>query len=484
MNEPVREGFAGFVAQQYAELIGELSGLAGHALRVEDPHGAVLIEASPEATEANAAGAPGAAQPAAASRHPILVGDDILGYVTCPCDRTARAPLARSLADQIGRHFATVVDLDHMTGQLADSFDEVNLLYRFSKILRPDVSILTTFRNLMAETADLLAGRILVLLDTREKHFEWAIAAGTTITPAQEWLIDNRPMLEAFFADVTGGTGTATLPARIPGGLDSPHGKIKYVLSPVRTGDESTGFVGVFRMDAELFFETGELRLLECLAEELSNATTSRHLYRELQDMLFNTVKSLVAAVDAKDEYTRGHSERVYDVAIMLGERLGLDPADLRDLSWAALLHDVGKIAIGREILNKPTRLSREEYDVIKTHPDRGVRVLEPIPQLQHILPAIRHHHERFDGQGYPAGLRGVDIPLASRILAVADTFDAMASSRAYRPAQELAVVLAEVQRCSGTQFDPAVVAAFLELAAEGALNEVVERQSRAHEAA
>jgi HD-GYP domain-containing protein (c-di-GMP phosphodiesterase class II) len=103
---------------------------------------------------------------------------------------------------------------------------------------------------------------------------------------------------------------------------------------------------------------------------------------------------------------------------------------------------------------------------------------------LQHILPAIRHHHERFDGQGYPAGLRGVDIPLASRILAVADTFDAMASSRAYRPAQELAVVLAEVQRCSGTQFDPAVVAAFLELAAEGALNEVVERQSRAHEAA
>ena len=476
--------FGDFIEAHYAEWLAELSRTTRSPLWIVDPKGQVILAAGPDTTP----GAVDADQERADGHNqvgfPIQAGDSVYGQVVCRSGDGGAEILARNLAEQIGRHFVTVIDLDHMTGQLADSFDEINLLYRFSKILRPDASILTTFRNLMAETADLLAGRLLVLLDTGKQHFEWAVAEGDELCPAQEWLIENRGKLEALF-DQVGASGNPGSPAtRIPGELDSPHGDIKFVLSPVRTGDELTGYVGLFRKDTEVFFETGELRLLECLSEELSNATTSRHLYQELQDMLFNTVKSLVAAVDAKDEYTRGHSERVYEVAIMLGERIGLDTSDLRDLSWAALLHDVGKIAIGREILNKPSRLSDEEFAVIKTHPDRGVRVLEPIPQLQHILPAIRHHHERFDGHGYPLGLKGMEIPLASRILAVADTFDAMASSRAYRPAQDLEVVLNEIRRCSGSQFDPDMVTAFLELAEEGALDEVVERQSRAHKAA
>lgn len=487
-REQEHDIFREFTETHYAGWVAELSRTVHSPLWIEDADGVVIVP--PEVTDGPAGEHDDATSTAA--RYPIQAGDTIYGRVAHPvvdpaADAGAGAgpeTVARNLAEQIGRHFVSVIDLDRMTGQLADSFDEINLLYRFSKILRPDASILTTFRNLMAETADLLAGRILILLEARKQHFEWAVAGGAELNPAQEWLIGNRGELEALFATVAGSSSRDGLPSRIPGGFDSPHGEIKYVISPVRTGDELTGYVGLFRKDTEIFFETGELRLLECLSEELSSATTSRHLYQELQDMLFNTVKSLVAAVDAKDEYTRGHSERVYEVAIMLGERIGLDTAELRDLSWAALLHDVGKIAIGRDILNKPSRLSNDEFAVIKTHPDRGVRVLEPIPQLQHILPAIRHHHERFDGHGYPQGLKGMEIPLASRILAVADTFDAMASSRAYRPAQDLEVVLAEIRRCSGSQFDPEMVTAFLELAEEGALDEIVERQGRAHEAA
>jgi HD-GYP domain-containing protein (c-di-GMP phosphodiesterase class II) len=185
--------------------------------------------------------------------------------------------------------------------------------------------------------------------------------------------------------------------------------------------------------------------------------------------MLFHTVRGLVAAIDAKDEYTRGHSERVHHVSILIAKRLGLSAEEIRRVSWAAMLHDVGKIAIGRSILHKPGKLTDDEYETIKTHPVRGCRVLEPIPQLREILPGIRHHHERWDGRGYPDGLRGEEIPLTSRIIAIADTFDAIVSTRAYREARSLEFALEEIGRNAGIQFDAQIVPVFLALAAENA---------------
>jgi HD-GYP domain-containing protein (c-di-GMP phosphodiesterase class II) len=250
----------------------------------------------------------------------------------------------------------------------------------------------------------------------------------------------------------------------------------------VRTRAAVNGYVGVFRRGGAEPFETGELRLLECLSQELSHTAITRDLLRELQEMLFNTVRSLVAAIDAKDEYTRGHSERVFRVSVALGERLGLPPEQLQALSWAALLHDVGKIAIQRDILNKPARLSEEEYRTIQSHPARGCRVLEPIPQLRSVLPAIRHHHERFDGTGYPDGLAGEAIPRLSRIIAVADTYDAITSTRAYRQARTASFAREQITRGAGTQFDPQVARVFVEMLDAGQLEERAgdDRESRA----
>ena len=226
--------------------------------------------------------------------------------------------------------------------------------------------------------------------------------------------------------------------------------------------------MGLLRTAAEPRPETGEVRLLEVLAGQLSGASTTRELFTEIKGVLFSTVKSLVAAIDAKDAYTKGHSHRVYAMSVRIGERFGLSEDVLQTLTWSALLHDVGKIAIPHRILCKPGRLTPEEFEIIKTHPERGCLVIQPIPQFRSLLPGIRHHHERFDGRGYPDGLAGRDIPLMARIIAVADTFDAMVSTRAYRDARPFDDAIREIRDSAGTQLDPDIAAAFLDLVERG----------------
>jgi HD-GYP domain-containing protein (c-di-GMP phosphodiesterase class II) len=150
----------------------------------------------------------------------------------------------------------------------------------------------------------------------------------------------------------------------------------------------------------------------------------------------------------------------LYSVAI--AEELGVGGQELEDLYRASVLHDLGKIGVRETVLNKPGKLSDEEFAEIVRHPETAVRILEPIPFFRPLLPAILHHHERFDGKGYPSRLAGKSIPRASRIMSIADTFDAMTSTRAYRNALPVADAIAEIRRCSGTQFDPDIVPAFL----------------------
>jgi HD-GYP domain-containing protein (c-di-GMP phosphodiesterase class II) len=170
----------------------------------------------------------------------------------------------------------------------------------------------------------------------------------------------------------------------------------------------------------------------------------------------------MIKALEAKDFYTRGHSQRVTLYSVALAEELGVAGQELEDLYRASVLHDLGKIGVREAVLNKPGKLTEEEFAEIIRHPETAVRILEPIHFFRPLLPAILHHHERFDGKGYPSRLAGKAIPLASRIMTIADTFDAMTSTRAYRKALPVAESIAEIRRCSGTQFDPDIVPAFL----------------------
>jgi response regulator RpfG family c-di-GMP phosphodiesterase len=186
----------------------------------------------------------------------------------------------------------------------------------------------------------------------------------------------------------------------------------------------------------------------------------------ELRTAYIQTIRALAEAIDAKDAYTRGHSERVAVYASRLGNQMGLRKEMIERIYFAGLLHDVGKIGIPDAIITKPDRLTVEEYEEIKRHPEIGAKILEPVEFLHSIVPCVRHHHEWYDGcqSGYPERLAGDQIPLPSRVILVADTVEAMTSDRPYRKALSIDVVVAELHKYSGTQFDPVVVDAFLRL--------------------
>jgi putative nucleotidyltransferase with HDIG domain len=179
---------------------------------------------------------------------------------------------------------------------------------------------------------------------------------------------------------------------------------------------------------------------------------------KNLRETFINTTKALAAAIDAKDPYTRGHSQRVAQISLELAREMGLTPADQQRVNIAALLHDVGKIGIEDRILKKPTQLTDDEYAVIKQHPTWGAMIMGHIKQLKEVVPGIQYHHERLDGTGYPEGRAGSQIPLLARIIAVADTFDAMTTDRLYQKAMEPQFVVTKLLEWKGTRYDPTVV--------------------------
>ena len=180
-------------------------------------------------------------------------------------------------------------------------------------------------------------------------------------------------------------------------------------------------------------------------------------------EILFECLRSIISSLEEKDGYTHGHSLRVAEYSLMLGKSIGLSEKELRELEIAALLHDIGKIGIPDSVLLKPAKLTVAEFEIMKSHPQRSGKILEQIASLRALIPAIRHHHERYDGLGYPDGLKGNEIPLYARIILIADTFDAMTSTRPYRLALDRETALRELQRCSGSQFDGYLVEKFIE---------------------
>ena len=198
------------------------------------------------------------------------------------------------------------------------------------------------------------------------------------------------------------------------------------------------------------------------MSEEVRRTVDDLVQQKELNDQLFiSSIRSLAAAIDARDPYTRGHSERVTRYARIIARQLALSPEQVRAIEVGALLHDVGKIGIEDRILRKPAALTPEEFEIMKTHPEKGGDIMEPIASLRDVTEIIIHHHERWDGSGYPSGLAAEEIPLGARVVNVADTFDAMTTNRPYQRAMTFGVAARKIGEFSGKACDPAVVKAF-----------------------
>ena len=214
-------------------------------------------------------------------------------------------------------------------------------------------------------------------------------------------------------------------------------------------------------------FDSHDSKLLNSIANESAIYLENAMLFEDVHGLMMGLLHSLTSAVDAKDAYTCGHSERVALLARHLVIEAGLGDAFAERAYMTGLLHDVGKIGVSESVLQKTGRLTPEEFEQMKKHPAIGARILQDIKQITDLIPGVLHHHERYDGQGYPAKLIGENIPLMGRIICLADCFDAMTSNRTYRKALPLEVALTEIRRCSGTQFDPLLTEAFLRIGAE-----------------
>jgi len=250
----------------------------------------------------------------------------------------------------------------------------------------------------------------------------------------------------------------------------------RFIAVKVQHLENFYGWLGLVSFDLNEIFRQGELKLLRSLAEQLAGVIANTDLYKNLELFIINMVKSLVFAIEAKDVYTRGHSERVSKYSMLIGEQLGLSNKEYNNLKWASILHDIGKIGIPENILNKPDRLTDAEYAIIKEHPRKGGEILKPMEQLTDSIPSIIHHHERYDGRGYPQGLKGEEIPLGARIIAVADTFDAINSVRPYRGARSQEQALAIVEEVAGSQLDPNIVEIFKKVYKE---NLIIEKEEK-----
>jgi len=281
---------------------------------------------------------------------------------------------------------------------------------------------------------------------------------------------EDRPVVHHGLKAARFFTGTGT------GGSIEARKLVSFASVPMKIRDRIIGMLNAYSFTRGKKFDEGQRKMLAILAGRAAMSIENARLYEDLVDKnkdlktvnysleenFRQTILGFAHALEESDRYTRGHSERVAVYSRLIAVGMELRQHEIETVVQAALMHDIGKIGIRYEKLNKPGKLTPEEVVMFRTHPAKGRRILEPIPFMRDIIPGCWCHHEAFDGSGYPQGLMGEHIPLLGRMVAVADTYDAMTSDRAYRKALPHEVAIAELERCSGAQFDPRVVVVFL----------------------
>ena len=236
------------------------------------------------------------------------------------------------------------------------------------------------------------------------------------------------------------------------------------VCVPLKSKDKVLGVLEAINKKNDGFFSHDDKDALSALANQVAIAIENANLYQELKDAFYGTAEALAETIEKRDHYTGGHTRRVMNYCIMIGESIGLSKKDIENLRLAAILHDVGKIGVSDDVLLKKGRLNRDEFEKMILHPRYGAEILGHIRHLKDVIPGVRGHHERIDGKGYPDNLKNDDIPVIAKIIAVADTFDAITSDRPYRDALSPENALKELKMNSGIQFDEVIVDTFIKL--------------------
>jgi HD-GYP domain-containing protein (c-di-GMP phosphodiesterase class II) len=356
--------------------------------------------------------------------------------------------------------------IDSLSSELTEAYEELSLLYKLSAKMPVTQDSRQFLTEACTDLQTVLGLRwiMLYLVDDEPRLKELAgstVQAGDIVSQgvsleqlgkAAMSLCEQRD--EPLIIDDTSEAGLPIF-AQVADGL---------LIVPLWNEQQPLGVIVAADKAGDIQLSSVDSKLVRSTSQNIGIFLDNAMLYDDLQDMFMGTLRSLVSAIDAKDTYTFGHSERVAWGARELALAAGMDQDQAHRVYLSGLVHDVGKIGVPEAVLCKPGRLTDEEFEMIKTHPRIGSRILQEVRQMQDLLPGVLYHHERFDGRGYPEGLRGVDIPMFGRLICLADSFDAMSSNRTYRSALPMKDVLAEIRRCSGTQFDPDLAKLFVEL--------------------
>lgn len=370
----------------------------------------------------------------------------------------------RSLQDN---ERALNAELDALTRELSERYEELHLVYAIDSHIRTFDGDWKAFQGLV----DLCAGHLDVDVAAfiHPGYHEPVVAANPSkpIFNLDLVLVELRGDLYRFIQAEKGSVviNGPNDPRRAYILTDMPY---KVLACPLYRGNVVTAILALVNHDSKPDFSASDRRLAEVMANQFSNLMQMCGALAELSTFNRQMADALIECVEAKDPYTRGHSDRVQAISVDIARELALPPLEIEAVSWGALLHDVGKIGVPDAVLSKPSRLTRDEYTFIKVHSERGCEILHHIERLRHVIPGVRHHHERFEGGGYPHGIAGNAIPIAGRVIAVADTYDAITSSRAYRAGRGHDEALAEIVRVAGTQLDPVVVGAFRRVCERG----------------
>ncbi len=358
-------------------------------------------------------------------------------------------------------------DLENKNTHLEQAVTRLSAINKIGLAINGTMDLNKLFKLLIHQTAATLKARVGFILLLEEDSSIMSVGAATGVSDRIDmgdriplkpggvsfWVMENRqPLLVGNIKDSKEFSRVSRL----------GFTRESVICAPLIIKDEPIGTITIANKQDESSFCPEDLELLITISAQASVAIKNARLYEEQQATYLCTVQALVSAIEASDAYTRGHSERVTRYSISLAKRLNLPPAAQKRLEQAAILHDIGKIGIDLTLLHKKGPLSQEDIAALQQHPKIGARILEPIRMFDEVRQIVLHHHERFDGKGYPSQVNGPDIPIEARILAVADTFDAMTSDRPYRRALSHDTAIREIELYSGSQFDPAIAQAFI----------------------
>lgn len=434
--------------REASAIIGDISGAIDPSLVIEDADGKVL-KGNMETVHTHC--------------YQVEVSGEVIGWVRGNKEASTIASLLHYMAER-------EMEKKMLVKETLEKYREITLLYDTAERITSCLDLKEVARLVLEEAMKFIDGTWLSvkLFNDDSKRLEIIAASGkeyhhkTILSPA-------KGIEEYVFAAGKGEivNDVESDPRYIY--IEDSARISSLICSPLKIKDRAIGTINISSENL-VNYAAEHLKLLNTLASQAASAIENARLYEELRETFFAVVYALAETIEKRDPYTGGHTKRVTDYSLAIGEEIGLKEDEMTSLRLAATLHDIGKIGVKDSVLLKEGKLTDEEFEAIKMHSLYGEQILRYVHQMKDVIPGVKHHHEKYNGRGYPDNLKGEEINITARIIGVADTFDAMTTDRPYRKGLSLEAAFEELRKCSGTQFDPHIVNAFFKVYEKGKL--------------